>query len=40
MSVPQNTRLGIWLMVATTIVFASQDALSSHLGAPTTSGWW
>ena len=32
MSVPQNTRLGIWLMVATTIVFAAQDALSRHLG--------
>lgn len=27
----QNTRLGIWLMVATTFVFAVQDALSRHL---------
>ncbi len=28
----ENTRLGIWLMIATTMVFAVQDALSSHLG--------
>lgn len=27
----QNTRLGIWLMVATTLVFAMQDAISRHL---------
>lgn len=29
----QNTRLGVWLMVATTLVFALQDGISSHLGA-------
>jgi drug/metabolite transporter (DMT)-like permease len=27
----QNTRLGIWLMVTTTLIFAVQDALSRHL---------
>ena len=27
----QNTRLGIWLMIATVFVFATQDALSRHL---------
>ncbi|ETA52395.1 DMT family transporter [Ponticoccus alexandrii] len=27
----QDTRLGIWLMVATTLIFAAQDALSRHL---------
>lgn len=27
----QNTRLGIWLMVATTFVFAVQDGISRHL---------
>lgn len=27
----QNTRLGIWMMVATTFIFAIQDGLSSHL---------
>lgn len=27
----QNTRLGVWLMVATTLVFAVQDGLSRHL---------
>lgn len=27
----QNTRKGIWLMVATTLVFAAQDAISRHL---------
>ncbi len=32
MSSPQNTRLGIWLMIATCAVFAVQDALSRHLG--------
>ncbi|MBV7396144.1 DMT family transporter [Mameliella sediminis] len=29
----QNTRLGIWLMVATTFVFALQDGISRHLAA-------
>jgi drug/metabolite transporter (DMT)-like permease len=29
----QNTRAGIWLMVATTLVFASQDGMSRHLAA-------
>ncbi|MFD1911506.1 DMT family transporter [Halodurantibacterium flavum] len=29
----QNTRLGIWLMVATTFVFSLQDGLSRHLAA-------
>ena len=29
----QNTRAGIWLMVATTVVFAAQDGISRHLGA-------
>lgn len=32
MSAPQNTRLGILLMVATAIVFSTQDAISRHLG--------
>lgn len=32
MATVQNTRLGIWLMVATCAVFAVQDALSRHLG--------
>ncbi len=27
----QNTRLGIWLMVATTFIFALQDGLSRHM---------
>ena len=27
----QNTRLGIWLMIATSIVFAAQDGISRHL---------
>jgi drug/metabolite transporter (DMT)-like permease len=31
MSVKQNTRLGIWLMVATTFIFALQDGVSRHL---------
>ncbi|MFN4058402.1 MAG: DMT family transporter [Roseinatronobacter sp.] len=31
MSSPQNTRLGIWLMVATALVFAMQDGISRHL---------
>jgi len=29
----QNTKLGIWLMVATSFVFAIQDGLSRHLAA-------
>jgi len=29
---PQNTKLGIWLMIATVAVFAVQDGLSRHLG--------
>jgi drug/metabolite transporter (DMT)-like permease len=33
MSTPQNTRLGIWLMIATTLVFAAQDGISRHLGS-------
>jgi drug/metabolite transporter (DMT)-like permease len=33
MSMPQNTRLGIWLMIATTLVFAVQDGISRHLGS-------
>jgi drug/metabolite transporter (DMT)-like permease len=28
----QNTRLGIWLMIATSFVFAMQDGISRHLG--------
>jgi drug/metabolite transporter (DMT)-like permease len=35
MSSPQNTRLGIWLMIATSAVFAAQDGLSRHLGEAT-----
>ncbi|QYK41909.1 MAG: DMT family transporter [Paracoccaceae bacterium] len=31
MSIQQNTARGIWLMVATTFVFAMQDGLSRHL---------
>jgi drug/metabolite transporter (DMT)-like permease len=31
MSVVQNTRLGIWLMITTAMVFAVQDGLSRHL---------
>ncbi len=31
MTTPQNTRLGIWLMIATTLVFAAQDGISRHL---------
>jgi drug/metabolite transporter (DMT)-like permease len=27
----QNTRLGVWLMIATTFVFAMQDGISRHL---------
>ncbi|MES2541239.1 MAG: EamA/RhaT family transporter, partial [Pseudomonadota bacterium] len=29
----QNTKLGIWLMIATTLVFAVQDGISRHLGS-------
>ncbi|QBY01696.1 DMT family transporter [Rhodophyticola sp. CCM32] len=29
----QNTRLGIWLMIATTFVFSIQDGISRHLAA-------
>ncbi|MBC7155114.1 MAG: DMT family transporter [Rhodobacteraceae bacterium] len=29
----QNTRLGIWLMVATTLIFAAQDGISRHLAS-------
>ena len=32
MSAVQNTRLGIWLMIGTTMIFAVQDGLSRHLG--------
>jgi drug/metabolite transporter (DMT)-like permease len=31
MTTPQNTRAGIWLMIATTLVFAAQDGISRHL---------
>lgn len=33
MTTPQNTRAGIWLMIATTVVFAVQDGISRHLGS-------
>ncbi|MDJ0821739.1 MAG: DMT family transporter [Paracoccaceae bacterium] len=33
MAQQQNTQLGIWLMVATTFVFAMQDGISRHLAA-------
>jgi drug/metabolite transporter (DMT)-like permease len=29
----QNTRLGIWLMIATSVVFAAQDGISRHLAS-------
>ncbi|WP_124085583.1 DMT family transporter [Pseudogemmobacter humi] len=32
MSAPQNTRLGIWLMIASCAIFAIQDGISRHLG--------
>ncbi|MFN3724280.1 MAG: DMT family transporter [Paracoccaceae bacterium] len=32
MSVVQNTKLGIWLMVGTAVIFSVQDGLSRHLG--------
>lgn len=31
MTTPQNTKLGIWLMIATTVIFAAQDGISRHL---------
>ncbi len=33
MKTEQNTRLGIWLMIATTAIFAIQDGISRHLAA-------
>lgn len=33
MTTPQNTRTGIWLMIATTAVFAAQDGVSRHLAS-------
>lgn len=33
MTAAQNTKLGIWLMIATTLVFAAQDGISRHLGS-------
>lgn len=33
MKAAQNTRLGIWLMIATTFVFAVQDGVSRHLAS-------
>src|SRR3990167_8642164 len=33
MKTEQNTRLGIWLMIATSVIFALQDGISRHLGA-------
>lgn len=33
MAAGTNTRLGIWLMIATTFVFAAQDGISRHLAA-------
>jgi drug/metabolite transporter (DMT)-like permease len=33
MTTPQNTRLGIWLMIATTVIFAAQDGISRHLAS-------
>jgi len=35
MSTPQNTRLGIWLMIGTATVFAAQDGVSRHLAEAT-----
>ncbi len=32
---PDNNKLGIWLMVATTFVFAMQDGISRHLAEVT-----
>ena len=29
----QNLRLGVWLMIATTVVFAAQDGISRHLAS-------
>jgi drug/metabolite transporter (DMT)-like permease len=33
MTTQQNTKLGIWLMIATTVVFSVQDGISRHLGS-------
>ena len=33
MTTPQNAKLGVWLMIATTVVFAAQDGISRHLGS-------
>ena len=33
MKTEQNTRLGIWLMIGTSLIFALQDGISRHLGA-------
>lgn len=33
MQTQQNTRLGVWLMIATTVIFALQDGISRHLGS-------
>jgi drug/metabolite transporter (DMT)-like permease len=33
MKTTQNTRAGLWLMIATTFVFAMQDGISRHLGS-------
>jgi drug/metabolite transporter (DMT)-like permease len=33
MATPQNTRLGILLMIATCAIFAAQDGITRHLGA-------
>ncbi len=35
MTTPQNTRLGIWLMIASAAVFAAQDGVSRHLAEAT-----
>ena len=37
MSTPQNTRLGIGLMIAACAIFSVQDAISRHLGASVNS---
>ena len=31
MTTPQNTRAGIWLMIAAATIFAAQDGISRHL---------
>lgn len=35
---PQNMRLGIWLMIFTSVIFAAQDGISRHL-AETYNVW-